>query len=68
MYTIAVSGLDSVLIDKFPEYVRDMMQNKDKMKAEFKVYYMFIFVRMREGGWERYIAILMYILADCLFF
>ena len=35
---VAVSGFDSILIERFPEYVRDMMQNKeDKVKAEFKV-------------------------------
>ena len=39
-----MSGLDSILIDKFPEYVRDMMQNKDKMKAEFKVGYVCVCV------------------------
>ena len=35
---VAVPGFDSILIERFPEYVRDMMQNKeDKVKAEFKV-------------------------------
>ena len=66
-----MSGLDSVLIDKFPEYIRDMMQNKEKMKAEFKVNYVCMCVRMREGGGRAiicFIAILMYIFADCLFF
>ena len=35
---VTVPGFDSILIERFPEYVRDMMQNKeDKVKAEFKV-------------------------------
>ena len=35
---VAVPGFDSILIERFPEYVRDMMQKKeDKVKAEFKV-------------------------------
>ena len=35
---VAVPGFNSILIERFPEYVRDMMQNKeDKVKAEFKV-------------------------------
>ena len=42
---VAVPGFDSILIERFPEYVRDMMQNKeDKVKAEFKVGCMCVFL------------------------
>ena len=33
-----VPGFDPILIERFPEYVRDLIQNEeDRMKAEFMV-------------------------------
>ena len=34
---VTVTGFDSILVEKFPEYVQDMMKNKGKIKAEFIV-------------------------------
>ena len=36
-------GLDSILIERFPEYVQDMMQKKDNnIKAEFMVGFVYV--------------------------
>ena len=39
---MAVPGFNSILVEEFPEYIRDMMQNKeDKLQAEFVVCFLF---------------------------
>ena len=39
---MAVPGFNSILVEEFPGYVRDMMQNKeDKLQAEFVVCFLF---------------------------
>ena len=43
--SMAVSGFDSILVEEFPEYVRDMMQNEeDKLKVEFVVSFLCIYM------------------------
>ena len=48
---MAVSGFDSILVEEFPEYVRDMMQNEeDKLQAEFVVCFLCIYMYVRVEG------------------
>ena len=48
---VVVPAMEFITIDKFPEYVQDLMQNKKKMKGEFKVgYYVCTCVCVCGGG------------------
>ena len=45
LFYVTVPGLASILIEKFPEYVQDMMQKKDNnIKAEFMVGFVYVCV------------------------
>ena len=48
---MAVSGFDSILVEEFPGYVRDMMQNEeDKLQAEFVVCFLCIHMYVHVEG------------------